>query len=516
MTAYLALLRHGKAEKADGNTSDGDRSLTQAGKRALKATLPQAIDLLPRVKTVRIWTSPLNRAVQTADVLAECLKSDAAEAHECLAMQDVALFESELEECISQAEQDVLVIAVGHEPMMGKLAERYLGATLPFGKGAIACMRLGKLRVEKPADSDAEEPAPELSEETAEDTPKPDSVAVPDAITTRVNELFNDVAAQEGADYVPRHAASASTEEPQEEETKGKIRADRLLWFMQGPESKRWQVLVDLEGVLATQYAVFRTRLGDFRQQPGNVDAVHDLRVSIRTLRSLVEFCKPFQLKKQNTFMQVSLRDIVRELSALREYDVLLDKLRDTSLTEAPDGVYEQSLVEAVALERTAESLRVLQTFSDKDTVKVLSQLDTAFDQVKWRESVESAGLSREDVRARFLEIVAAYEEQEKQTDYRDAEAAHSLRKNAKKVRYDAAAFGNMLNMDAAETASRMKKAQNKLGDLCDARVNQGIVTRFMDRDLSSLAKEQAQAFFDQQNSWEKSILADLCPAEDE
>lgn len=71
---YIVLLRHGQAEKAEERKSDAERSLTEAGQRTMRATLPRALRLLPPEGRVTIWCSPLLRARQTADIAADCVR----------------------------------------------------------------------------------------------------------------------------------------------------------------------------------------------------------------------------------------------------------------------------------------------------------------------------------------------------------------------------------------------------------------------------------------------------------
>ena len=67
----IYILRHGEAEVRESGRADGDRKLTAAGKRDLKAVLKVArkLGVAPQV----ILTSPLRRAQETAKIAAEVL-----------------------------------------------------------------------------------------------------------------------------------------------------------------------------------------------------------------------------------------------------------------------------------------------------------------------------------------------------------------------------------------------------------------------------------------------------------
>src|ERR1700733_4119830 len=67
------LLRHGIAEEAKSGMSDAERSLTPEGRRKLRQVLSSAAEA--GVQPELILSSPLKRALQTAELAQEVLKS---------------------------------------------------------------------------------------------------------------------------------------------------------------------------------------------------------------------------------------------------------------------------------------------------------------------------------------------------------------------------------------------------------------------------------------------------------
>lgn len=115
----IYLLRHGIAEdshpggdEARRLTADGREKCVQAaaGLRALAARF-----------TV-VWTSPLVRARETAELVAP---SYTAEVHESLANAPV----KELLADLQSLPPDAVVLLVGHEPQMSRTIEHLLGAS---------------------------------------------------------------------------------------------------------------------------------------------------------------------------------------------------------------------------------------------------------------------------------------------------------------------------------------------------------------------------------------------------
>src|SRR6184192_1996819 len=67
----LCFLRHGEADWPNWNKPDDDRPLTERGRKEMK----RVAKFLERLKfsAATILTSPLPRASQTAEIVAECL-----------------------------------------------------------------------------------------------------------------------------------------------------------------------------------------------------------------------------------------------------------------------------------------------------------------------------------------------------------------------------------------------------------------------------------------------------------
>jgi phosphohistidine phosphatase len=136
MALELFLIRHGEAaERGDEYPDDTKRPLTSKGIAKLRKQV-RALDALG-VGFDQIVTSPLVRTKQTADVFAQGLKSKppvtssgalAPGGTPAAVMQEVARHAGKGR-----------VALVGHEPDIGDLAARLIGARRPiaFKKGAI-------------------------------------------------------------------------------------------------------------------------------------------------------------------------------------------------------------------------------------------------------------------------------------------------------------------------------------------------------------------------------------------
>jgi phosphohistidine phosphatase len=123
------------AERGDDYPDDSKRPLTSTGIARLK----QEAKGLERLGVVfdQIISSPLTRTKQTADILAESMKSKPPVAL-VDALAPAGTPSSVIQELAKYSKKSSIAL-VGHEPNVGELAAKLIGARAPieFKKGAI-------------------------------------------------------------------------------------------------------------------------------------------------------------------------------------------------------------------------------------------------------------------------------------------------------------------------------------------------------------------------------------------
>lgn len=130
----LYFVRHGLA--GDGNPSDPNdhlRPLTEDGIRKMEATAKRFLDfgITPAV----IYTSPLTRALQTAEIVAKALKCPL----EQVDLLKPGFNEIGLQSLISRHQIDADVMLVGHGPDMGLVIGKAInGGDITMKKGGLA------------------------------------------------------------------------------------------------------------------------------------------------------------------------------------------------------------------------------------------------------------------------------------------------------------------------------------------------------------------------------------------
>ncbi len=129
----IVLMRHGRAIER-GSGPDEQRVLTPDGIKRLGRALPGLHQVVPHID--QVVTSPLQRARQTADLVAEGYGIPVTE----LAALSPGGDTRAITRWLARREGDVFLL-VGHEPDLGRLASWYLTGSsesfLPLKKGAI-------------------------------------------------------------------------------------------------------------------------------------------------------------------------------------------------------------------------------------------------------------------------------------------------------------------------------------------------------------------------------------------
>jgi phosphohistidine phosphatase len=130
------LLRHGLAEEVRVGLSDADRALTPEGRQKLREVLRAALSA--DVEPTLVMTSPLKRAVQTAEVARDIFKYR-KEILRTKALLPGAGAEQVWDE-IRVHRDEAQLLLVGHDPLFTQLGAYLLGTPnlkIDFKKGAL-------------------------------------------------------------------------------------------------------------------------------------------------------------------------------------------------------------------------------------------------------------------------------------------------------------------------------------------------------------------------------------------
>lgn len=144
MSIEILMVRHGKAEDRSVDKDDAKRQLTEEGKAEFRAFIESVKKDLKTDLDVLVWTSPLARAKQTADILTEEMGWPEAVEKEFLESGDYTAFRNELKEL----DAETRLVCVGHKPIQGDWVGLLTSRPYSFKKGGAALIRLNNDRIQ--------------------------------------------------------------------------------------------------------------------------------------------------------------------------------------------------------------------------------------------------------------------------------------------------------------------------------------------------------------------------------
>ena len=125
----LVFMRHGKAEPRSDAKPDYERELTSIGRKKVKQAARGLAHCLYYGRNITIWSSPVKRAMQTAELLRNAfVRKNKVQVMDAIFNGDFAELQTEW----SKIPQPDVLIIVGHEPLLSEWTEKLSDTTLAF------------------------------------------------------------------------------------------------------------------------------------------------------------------------------------------------------------------------------------------------------------------------------------------------------------------------------------------------------------------------------------------------
>lgn len=141
---HLFFLRHGEAEERRPGLSDADRHLTPEGIMEMK-TVAAGLAALD-VKVNRVLSSPLPRALETAQIAAEALGFSAHSIVVDTRIEAGAFRLGSLQSLLETEPRSARILLVGHEPDFSMVVGQLVGgAAIEFKKAGLARVESDRL-----------------------------------------------------------------------------------------------------------------------------------------------------------------------------------------------------------------------------------------------------------------------------------------------------------------------------------------------------------------------------------
>jgi triphosphatase len=198
---------------------------------------------------------------------------------------------------------------------------------------------------------------------------------------------------------------------------------------------------------------------GEYIRLPISPGTIHQLRISVRTFRSLLYLLKPLLEPEAYRTMQEDFGAYIRRFSKIRDYDVLMRKMGAAEETK--------EFTQWVQEKRAEENQSLHLECSAGCATPMLMRAKTFLLRLGEGQGALEEERIYEAVCSRFKNKLGKFKKDFKTTDLSDAQAVHALRIRCKKLNYSKQ-FLNADKKDDLKTEKKLKELQKLLGRMCD------------------------------------------------
>lgn len=251
--------------------------------------------------------------------------------------------------------------------------------------------------------------------------------------------------------------------------------------------------------ILKDQLTEIEREAARYHNNPFLPRNVHQYRVAMRRMRSLLKFIKPMIDEESYDELNELLKNQGKSLSPIRDLDVFIEKLDETA-REYPDLIDNYADVFHFLHERR------LKNVSEQATDANMAASDDMLGQVE--EKLGRLSLNLEDesyadfVEERFDKKRSKLKEEYEEAEEADYEHIHETRKLAKQVRYTADGYRKVLPKKKAKKASKLAEdIQEEFGVVTDAHVHAAILEKYRDEAEDEELKEAFETLLDHHSS---------------
>ena len=192
-------------------------------------------------------------------------------------------------------------------------------------------------------------------------------------------------------------------------------------------------------------------------------EAIHDLRVAMRRLRTILKLARPIYGRFHADFVRRAFADVMRATGALRDEEVFEETLSDIELDDAGFNAWRERRKARERALRRAVIVRIREGELEKarEFLRALCTLP-----VKPSSDEALAKFAR-----RAVEAQRAGVEEQRDASPQDAVALHALRIAYKNLRYASEILAEALPADLAAMAKPAAHFQKRLGEVHDVDV---------------------------------------------
>ncbi|MBC7279165.1 CHAD domain-containing protein [Nocardioides sp.] len=198
-------------------------------------------------------------------------------------------------------------------------------------------------------------------------------------------------------------------------------------------------------------------------------DAVHQMRVTVRRLRSVLSTYRPLLDAEQTEPLRAELKWLGALLGDVRDAEVLRRRLRRWAAEHGPGPTGVDALRAALAERQIQGRARLLPELDGDRYRALIAALASG---LRWSEADPGKKALRKRLRRDWRRMAAAADAAANTDDAEERRRQfHEARKKAKRIHYAAESSREVFGKDAERLAKAAKSIQSTLGDLNDAAV---------------------------------------------
>ena len=231
----------------------------------------------------------------------------------------------------------------------------------------------------------------------------------------------------------------------------GDLQSAELAWFVQGPDSSRWETLVALENALEAAARKASNATWAFFDDPKDPDRLHDVRVALRNCRTLIDFTEPYLKKKLLRRVRQTVEEFYEDTSDLRKLAIPSRTAEQYSsipfVTPEAQRMYDRLRV------MEAERNRIIAKLQTPARHKAFHEVNQAMRKPIWREQVEAEGIEKAELKRQFKKLKRAAKQARADfealpEDQRTSDVERKARKLEMRVDYLAESMPTLFSKD--------------------------------------------------------------------
>ena len=183
----------------------------------------------------------------------------------------------------------------------------------------------------------------------------------------------------------------------------GDLQSAQLAWFVQGPDSSRWETLVDMEKALEQAARKASNATWAFFDDPKDPDRLHDVREALRNCRTLIDFAEPYMKGKRLNRVRETIESFYQDTSDLRKLAIPSRTAEQYSsipfVTPEAQRVYDRLRV------MEAERNRIIAKLQTPARQKALHEANQDMRSPYWKNEVEREGVEKAELKRQFKKM---------------------------------------------------------------------------------------------------------------